>query len=213
MSDNLIIEHILAGPIQTNLFVVGDRETQTGAIVDAGNAADELLEVADDHGLNIEYIWQTHAHVDHVMGLNEVKEQTDADIYLHEEEMPIYEAIPRQGQMFGLNITLPEPPQVDVFVEEGETLQLGNLEAEVFHLPGHSPGSIGFYFADEDVIFSGDVLFEGSIGRTDIPGADPEAIKRSLNRLKKFPDETRVLSGHGGETTIGREKKANPFLR
>lgn len=213
MSDNLIIEHILAGPIQTNLYVVGDPETQTGAIVDAGNAADELLEVAEEHELDIEFIWQTHAHVDHVMGLNEVKEQTDADIYLHEQEMPIYEAIPRQGQMFGLTITLPEPPQVDVFVEEGETLQLGNLEAEVFHLPGHSPGSIGFYFADEDVIFSGDVLFEGSIGRTDIPGADPEAIKRSLNRLKKFPDETRVLSGHGGETTIGREKKANPFLR
>lgn len=213
MSDNLIIEHILAGPIQTNLYVVGDPETQTGAIVDAGNAAEDLLNTADEHELDIEFIWQTHAHVDHVMGLNEVKEQTDADIYLHEEEMPIYEAIPRQGQMFGLNITLPEPPQVDVFVEEGETLQLGNLEAEVFHLPGHSPGSIGFYFADEDVIFSGDVLFEGSIGRTDIPGADPEAIKRSLNRLKKFPDETRVLSGHGGETTIGREKKANPFLR
>lgn len=208
--DGLIIEHVLAGPIQTNIYLVGCAETGQGAVIDGGGAPEELLERAEDRGLTIEKILQTHAHVDHVGGLNALKEATDAPIYLHRDDLEMYRAAPQQGRMFGIAI---DPlPDVDEFLEDGDTVEVGNFEAQVLHLPGHSPGGIGFYFEDQGVVFGGDVLFAGSIGRVDLPGSDRDAMGKSLERLKKLPDDTRVLSGHGPETTIGQEKKRNPFL-
>ena len=209
-ADGLIIEHFLVGPIRTNIYLVGCAETGEGAIVDAGGDTDAVLARAEELGLAIDKILQTHAHVDHVGGLSEMKSRTDAPIYLHRDELELYEAAPQQGRMFGIQIdALPEP---DRFLEEGEEIEVGDHVATVMHLPGHSPGGVGFHFEQEHVIFSGDVLFAGSMGRVDLPGADPEVMEQSLERMKQLPDETRVLSGHGPETTIGDEKKRNPYL-
>ncbi|MFU8802829.1 MAG: MBL fold metallo-hydrolase [Bradymonadaceae bacterium] len=207
----LIIESLVVGPFQTNVYVVGCSTTREAAIIDAGGNASGLLGLAKKHALDIQKILQTHAHIDHVAALAEIKSETRAPIYLHPDEERMYEAAPMQGRMFGFQIS-PLPP-VDIWVEEGETIDIGELRAKVLLLPGHSPGSIAFYFEDQAVIFSGDVLFAGSIGRTDLPGGDVPAIKASLERLKTLPPATRVLSGHGPATTIEQELKFNPFLR
>jgi len=206
----LTVDHLLVGPIQTNIYLVGCSETGSAAIVDAGGDADEVLKRAEDRGLEIDKILQTHAHVDHVGGLNAMKSRTDAPIYLHPDELELYRAAPQQGRMFG--IAIQELPEPDEFLEEGDRVEVGNCTARVLHLPGHSPGGIGFYFEEQSIIFSGDVLFAGSIGRVDLPGADPDAMEDFLARLAELPDETRVVSGHGPETTIGEEKSRNPYL-
>lgn len=206
----LTVDHFLVGPIRTNIYLVGCPETGSGAIIDAGGDTGAVLERAEERGLEIDKILQTHAHVDHVGGLNEMAERTEAPIYLHPDEMELYRAAPQQGQMFG--IAIQELADPDEFLEEGDEVEVGECTARVLHLPGHSPGGIGFYFEDQSIIFSGDVLFAGSIGRVDLPGADPDAMEESLARLAELPDETRVLSGHGPETTIGEEKRRNPYL-
>ena len=209
-AERLTIDHFLVGPIRTNIYLVGDPERGDAAIIDAGGDVGAVLERAEERGLEVDKILQTHAHVDHVGGLSEMKERTEAPIHLHRDELEMYRAAPRQGAMFGIEI---DPlPDVDVYLEEGDVVEVGELEAEVIHLPGHSPGGIAYYFADQGVLFSGDVLFAGSIGRVDLPGADREAMEASLERLKEMPDETRVLSGHGPETTIGDERVRNPYL-
>jgi glyoxylase-like metal-dependent hydrolase (beta-lactamase superfamily II) len=209
--DEIIVESVVAGPFMTNLYVVGCAKTRVGAIIDAGGEPDALLELAARHELDIEKILQTHAHIDHVGGLEAVVEATDAPIYLHPEERELYDAAPQQAVFFGLTID-PLPP-VDAELVEGDVVELGELRAEVAHLPGHSPGSIVFHFAEQQMLFSGDVLFRGSIGRTDLPGCDPQAMQRSLERIAEYPGPTRVLSGHGPATTIERERRSNPFLR
>lgn len=210
-SSGIIIESLTVGPIQTNVYVVGCAKTGQAAIVDAGGNPDGLLGLADEHDLDIGLILQTHAHIDHVAAIPEIKEATGAPIYLHPDDRKLWDNAPRQGQMFGIPVDpLPEP---DEALADGQRLGLGELEAEVMLLPGHSPGSVAFYFAEQSVILSGDVLFAGSIGRVDLPGSDPDAMRASIARIKTLPDDTRVLSGHGPATSIGREKQLNPFLR
>lgn len=210
-SSGIIIDTIVVGPVQTNVYVVGCAKTKKGAIVDAGGDAARLLGLAEEHGLEIESILQTHAHIDHVAAIPEVKRATGAPIYLHPADQPLWEHAPAQGMRFGI-VVEPLPP-AEHELSDGQTVQVGELEAEVLWLPGHSPGSVAFYFAAQDVMLSGDVLFAGSMGRVDLPGSNPDAMRRSLKRLKELPDQVRVLSGHGPETSIGREKKLNPFLR
>lgn len=209
--NGLVVESLVVGPIQTNIYLIGCTSTGKAAVVDGGGDADRLVALAEQHDLEIEAIWQTHAHIDHVAGLNELTDATGAPILLHPDEEELYRAAPRQGQMFGFDIEpLPDP---DGYIEEGERLELGELEAEVLLVPGHSPGHVAFYFADQEIVFSGDLLFQGSIGRIDLPGCDPEAMKASLQRIQELPDDTRVMCGHGPTTTIGREKESNPYLR
>ncbi len=207
----IIIEFLTVGPFQTNVYVVGCPETGEGAIIDAGGDAPGLLKKARDHKLKISKILQTHAHIDHVAALAEIKAETAAPIYIHKKEMQLYEAAPMQAKMYG--IPLKTLPPIDEFIEEQDVISVGNLQARVLLLPGHSPGSVAFYFEAQNVLFSGDVLFASSIGRTDLPGGSVADIKRSLNRLKQLPGNTQVLSGHGPQTTIGRELIANPYLR
>jgi len=209
-TDDLVIDHFLVPPVRTNIYLIGCIETGTGAMIDAGGDTDEVLARADELELEIDKILQTHAHVDHVGGLSAMNAETGAPIHLHEEELEMYRAAPRQGQMFGIQIEpLPDP---DEFLEDGDTVEVGELEAQVWHLPGHSPGGVGYYFEQQGVMFSGDVLFAGSVGRVDLPGSDRDRMNASLERLTDLPDETRILSGHGPETTIGDEKRRNPFL-
>ena len=208
--ESMIVESLTVGPIQTSIFLVGCAETGEAVVVDGGGDTERILQTAEEHDLQIQAIWQTHAHIDHVAGLGSLKARTDAPILLHRDDQELYRAAPQQGQMFGFEVEpLPEP---DRWIEEGDRLQIGELEAEVLLLPGHSPGHVAFYFEEQSIIFSGDVLFRGSIGRVDLPGCDPDAMKASLERMSKLLDETRVMCGHGPNTTIGREKESNPYL-
>ena len=208
--DTLIVDFITAGPFQTNLYVVGCAQTKQGAIVDAGWDAPALLGMVQTHGLELSKVLQTHAHIDHVAALSEVISAHPVPLFLHPDDKPLYDGVVQQGAMFGLPInTL---PQVTDWLEDGQVLELGALEARVILLPGHSPGSVVFYFEQQGVMMSGDVLFQGSIGRTDLPGGSWPAMQASLAKLMTYPDDTVVYCGHGPSTTIGRERRTNPFL-
>lgn len=209
--DNLAIFSRVVGPIQTSIYILGCKRTNEAVIIDGGGDAAELLATIDDQQWDLQAIWQTHAHIDHVAGLNDLRQARDAPILLHSLDQPIYDAAVQQGQMFGFQIE-PLPP-VDQYVEEGQVVNVGELSATVMLLPGHSPGSVAFYFADEGLFFGGDVLFQGSVGRVDLPGSSPQAMRQSLRRVIELPDDTIVLPGHGPKTTIGQEKKSNPFLQ
>jgi glyoxylase-like metal-dependent hydrolase (beta-lactamase superfamily II) len=210
-TSDIIIESLTVGPIQTNVYVVGCQKTGEGVIVDAGGDAQGLLGLADEHNLKIGRILQTHAHIDHVAAIPKVKEATSAPIYLHPDDMMLWQAAPQQGQMFGIAVDALPAPDEELF--DGQTITIGELTLEVMLLPGHSPGSVGFYFADQSVILSGDVLFAGSMGRVDLPGSDRNQMRASLERMSTLPDDTQVFSGHGPSTSIGREKQLNPFFR
>ncbi|MFW5968878.1 MAG: MBL fold metallo-hydrolase [Persicimonas sp.] len=210
-NDDIIIESLTVGPIQTNVYVVGCAATGEGAIIDAGGDPEGLVGLADEHGLAIDKILQTHAHIDHVAAIPQIKEATGAPVYLHPDDLPMWQAAPQQGQMFGIPIDALPAPDEELF--DGQTIDIGQLRAEVMLLPGHSPGGVAFYFADQSAVLSGDVLFAGSIGRVDLPGSDRNQMKASLERISALPDETRVYPGHGPTTSIGREKQHNPFLR
>jgi len=206
----LILDFIPVGPFQMNAYLVGCKETGTGAIIDAGDEADRLLKMAENHGIQIKKILQTHGHVDHVGAIDDVIKKTKAKVYIHRKEMPIYNSAPQHGLMYG--ITGIQVPLPDVFISGGMDVEIGNLKAFIIETPGHTPGGVVYYFKDEGVVFVGDTLFAGSIGRTDLPGGNYETIIRSLQKLVQLPDETVVYSGHGPRTTIGEEKIHNPFL-
>ena len=209
--DELAVFSWVVGPIQTSIYVIGCKQTKQAVIIDAGGDIDDLLQTIDDRGWQLTEVWQTHAHIDHVAGLNELKDARDVPILLHEAEQPVYDAAVQQGLMFGFRI---QPlPSVDKYVEEGQSVNVGQLQATVMLLPGHSPGGVAFYFEKQDLFFGGDVVFKGSVGRVDLPGCDPRAMKQSLQRVKQLPDETIIFPGHGPKTTVGEEKKSNPYLR
>lgn len=206
----MIIEHLVVGPFQTNVYVIGCPTTKKGAIVDAGGHGPGLLGLAKKHDLTLESILQTHAHIDHVGALGHVKEALNVPIHLHTNERELYDHVTQQGMLFGISI---EPlPAVDVWLKEGQIVKVGDLRAQVLLMPGHSPGSVIFYFEEQHIMLSGDVLFYGSIGRTDLPGSNAIHMSTSLKRLKTYPDETIIYSGHGPKTTLGHEKQTNMFL-
>lgn len=209
---DLVVRTAPLGPIATNCYVIGCLQTGQGAIVDCCAEPDRIARmIAHEAPLTITHLLQTHAHIDHVSALAELRRRTQAPIVLHRDELPVYDSVPLQSKMFFGVPAAPLPPP-DRFVAEGERIQVGSLEAEVFLTPGHTPGSVCYYFRAQGVMFSGDVLFAGSIGRTDLPGGDMRAMRASLARLERFSPETVVLSGHGPVTTIGEERAHNPFL-
>lgn len=211
LQGSLILDHLTVGPFQTNVYVVGCAHTSKGAIIDAGGNAAGLLALAQKHGLTLEKILQTHAHIDHVAALPELRQRgLEVPIWLHPDDAMLYDNAPQQGMMFGFPVD-PLPPYEHA-LKDGDLIEIGELRAEVIHLPGHSPGSVAFYFREQDTMVSGDVLFYGSMGRVDLPGASPDAMRRSLQRLKGYPDATRIYSGHGPDTSLGHEKLTNPFL-
>lgn len=199
------------GPLQTNCFVLGCPDTMKAAIFDCGGNASGMVKLATDEGYEVETIYLTHAHIDHVAGLTDLRELVDAPIYLHRADEMLYDQAQMQGRMFGFQVG--QLPDVDHWVAEGDEISVGSLTAKVFFLPGHSPGSVAYYFEELETVFSGDVLFAGSIGRIDLPGSSPDDMRASIARVKEeWPDDTRVLCGHGPETTVGMEKKRNPFF-
>jgi hydroxyacylglutathione hydrolase len=197
------------GQFAENCYLVIDESSRECAIVDPGEEAGLIAHKLAAATVRPVAIWITHAHVDHVMGVPHFKRETGVPIYLHPADRELYDHAVQQGLAFGIRVDAPPPPDRE-FVA-GDTVRVGDLAFSVRQAPGHSPGSV--CLVGEGVVFTGDVLFAGSIGRTDLPGGDSETLIRSIEReLLTLPDSTIVYSGHGPETTIGRERLGNPFL-
>jgi hydroxyacylglutathione hydrolase len=206
------IESLVVGPFQSNCHVVACTETHDAVIFDAGDDALRILALVKAMGVNVKAVVNTHAHLDHVAGLPGVINALGVPVFMHRDESAMYEAVGQQALMFGLH-----PPRVvpiHRWLAEGDVINVGNLRGEVMVMPGHSPGHVIVVFKDETPprAIVGDVLFQGSIGRTDLPGGDHHVMMKTLERFLPMADETIVYSGHGPETTIGEEKKWNPFL-
>jgi glyoxylase-like metal-dependent hydrolase (beta-lactamase superfamily II) len=217
----MIIETRAVPPFLKNGFVVGCEETREAVVIDPGDEVDDLLRAVERNQLKPRAILLTHAHLDHVTGVAAAKRVLDVPVWLHRDDNFLYEGVVQQGRMFGFEVE-PQPP-VDHFYAEDQKIAMGQYEIAVHHTPGHCPGGVCLAVngnprtkgpTDLRTLFVGDTLFAGSIGRTDLPGGDLDTLLRSIRQvLFAFPDETPVYSGHGEVTTIGREKRTNPFLR
>jgi len=197
------------GQFAENCYLLADRLTRQAIMVDPGEEPRLFLAELDTRAWSLQAIWLTHAHVDHIMGVRAVKEATGVPVLLHPADRALYDALPRQGEWMGLVLDPPPPP--DGELHDGQILRLGAHEFTVRHTPGHSPGSVSFI--GSNFVFGGDVLFNGSIGRTDLPGGDLPRLMHSLQSVfLALPDSVIVYSGHGPETTIGVERMTNPFL-
>jgi hydroxyacylglutathione hydrolase len=209
----LIHEILPVGMLQCNCHIVGDPITHDAIVIDPGDEIERILEVIARHKLKVRAILNTHAHIDHVGGLKKLRDVTGAPVLMHESDLALYNSLEKQARW----IRLPMPPltEVDDFLREGGSVKWGNYELRVIHTPGHSEGSVCLYLPRETgLLFAGDTLFAGSIGRTDLWGGSPEEILRSLQtKLLVLPDETIVFPGHGPATTIGAERESNPFLQ
>lgn len=209
----MIVHCFAGGPFQENGYLVVSPETGTAAAVDPGGGTGAMLNHVRAQGLSLAAIVLTHAHLDHVDGIPAVRAfAPGVPIHLHAADRPLYDAAPQQAAMFGL--TAPDLPPPDVDLVPGTTLALApDLRLEVRFAPGHAPGHVILLSPDAGLALVGDVVFQGSIGRTDLPGGDFQTLMRSIrDEVLTLSDETRLLSGHGPETTVGRERRSNPFL-
>ena len=215
LHNSLHIESFVVGPMPNNLYLLRDDRTRQMVVVDPSVQSDDAINRVLDlqrEGYTLSAIWNTHGHFDHIYDNARWKSQFESPLLMHEDDEWLIERLPDTAVMMA---GLPEPKIAipDSWLQDGQTLQVGDFSCEVLLLPGHSPGSVAFWFASEKVCLSGDVLFKGSVGRTDFPGCDAAALRFSLARLCALPDDTRILPGHGGETTIAHEKSTNPFCR
>ena len=205
-----IFLHREVGPLQCNCYVVGDPASRKAVLIDPGGDADVLIEDLAAARVEIVAIVATHAHFDHIVAAERVREATGAPFHLHDGDRPLLDWFQESGRLF-LGVDLGAPPEVDVSPDEGDVLRAGDVELQVLHTPGHSPGSISLVAGD--AVFSGDTLFAGSIGRSDLPGGDGRALLNAIEeKLLVLGDDVKVYPGHGPPTTIEREKAYNPFL-
>jgi glyoxylase-like metal-dependent hydrolase (beta-lactamase superfamily II) len=207
----LVVRSAVVGPFAMNAWLAACSETGEALLVDPGAEIPRVLALCDPGGFRVGRIFLTHGHVDHLAGAAEARAATGAPVTIHREDLPWLEALPRQAAMFGMGAGV--PPEIAALHQHGERLRLGRLEAEVLHTPGHSAGSCCLWFAAEGVLFTGDTLFAGSVGRTDLPGGDFEALARSIKeRLLPLGDAVVFHPGHGPDGTLGEERRSNPFV-
>lgn len=209
--ENVILQSLELGPFVENCYVIGDEKSREAAVIDPGDEPDTILLTLGKESLTAKIILLTHAHLDHVGGLKALKESTRADVMMHKADAFLLKTAPMQALAFGVRPFL--SPSPDRFIAEGDTLRVGSLRLEVIHTPGHTPGGVCYCLREEKKVFVGDTLFAGSVGRTDLPGGDYEALVRSIReKLLPLGDDVEVLCGHGPPTTIGQERRCNPFL-
>jgi glyoxylase-like metal-dependent hydrolase (beta-lactamase superfamily II) len=207
----MILETFPVGPLQCNCTLLGDEQTAEAIVIDPGDEVDRIHRRLTELGLKLKQILVTHAHIDHVGGALKLKQLTGAPILLNENDLPLLEMMESQAGWLG--IATPETAPPDDNLADGLIVGLPGYPAQVLHTPGHSQGSVCLHFAPLKLLIAGDTLFAGSVGRTDLPGGNPQQIIHSIeSRLLRLPDETKVLPGHGPATTIGAERRSNPWL-
>jgi hydroxyacylglutathione hydrolase len=206
----MILEMLTVGPFQENCYIIGDKGV--GALIDPGDEAARIALAVERTNLEISSIIVTHAHIDHVGAVAALVDEYSCPVLMHADAEPMLKQLPTQAMMMGLKFG--KVPKVDRHVEDEEVLEVGDLRLRSLYSPGHAPGHLAFYVEDESLVFSGDALFAGSVGRVDLPGGSMEVLIRSIEeRLLTLPDETRVYPGHGPQTTISNERTSNPFLQ
>jgi hydroxyacylglutathione hydrolase len=218
----MIIEEITVTAFQQHTRVIGCEQTKQAICIDPGDDSETIADAIDKHGFTLQAIVVTHAHLDHIGGVTALKKlKPEAAIMMHQADEFIYQALPEQAAWIGIprsqwasfGFDFAAPPPVDQYLEDGQIYQVGELEFQVIHCPGHTPGHVVLFAPQERKVFVGDVLFAGSVGRTDLPGGSSEQLLDSIkNRLLPLGDDVEVYSGHGPVTTIGKERKTNPFL-
>jgi hydroxyacylglutathione hydrolase len=212
MGSDPILETFTVGPLQCNCTLLGDREAGEAIVIDPGDDVARIHRRLTELGLKLKQILITHAHIDHVGGALKLKKLTGAPILLNENDLPLLKMMEMQAGWIG--VPTPETAPPDASLEDGLHVGLDRYPAEVLHTPGHTQGSVCLHFVPLRMVIAGDTLFAGSIGRTDLPGGNGRQIIDSIEtRLLALPDETKVLPGHGPATTIGQERRSNPFLR
>jgi glyoxylase-like metal-dependent hydrolase (beta-lactamase superfamily II) len=206
----VLIKQLPVGPIQTNCYIAACEETKEGVVIDPGDEAERILAEIKKDGLAIKYILNTHAHFDHILANTALMQATGAPLAIHPLDIPLLRA---GGGAKSFGLTVPPAPEPDIELAEGDTISFGTHTFQVLFTPGHTLGHVSFYEANVGVVFDGDVLFAGGIGRADLPGGDYETLMNSINeKLMVLPDETTICSGHGPVTTIGQERATNPWL-
>lgn len=211
----MLLETRDAPPFYKNGYVLACEQTRQGVIIDPGDEVDHLLHVVESRSLQVGNILLTHAHIDHIAGAGRAKAVCGAPIWLHRDDLPLYDAAPQQAAFFGLDVQA--PPPVDCFYDTSQPIAFGTYEVRVLHTPGHTPGGVCLLVGPSGQpgkkVFAGDTLFAGSIGRTDLPGGNHDTLIGSIRGvLFKLPDDVEVYSGHGPKTMIGQERRTNPFL-
>ena len=209
-SSKLQVEPLIVGPLMSNCYIVWDKKVKQGAIIDPGDDADNILKVVKELGVEIKYILATHGHFDHVGGVASLRQNLNAEFLAHEKDFFFIEDGKNAANRW--NVDIEQPPKPDRFIEDGEKIKVGGFELEVLHTPGHSPGGISFL--NDRMVFCGDTLFQGNIGRTDFRQGSFEELANSIKtKLYTLPDDTICYTGHGPVTTIGDEKRFNAFVR
>ena len=208
----MIHEVLPVGILGCNCSVLGDEVSREAIVIDPGDDVSEIIKILNRNQLTAKMIIITHAHIDHIGGAEKLRASTGAPVYMHEADKMLSDQLALQAAWLGMET--PKDPGIDTPAHEGDIIRVGAIEAHILHTPGHTPGSISIYLPLESKLIAGDTLFEGSIGRTDLPGGDTAQIGRSIKtKLYTLPEDTIVFPGHGGNTTIGKEKKHNPFVR
>jgi hydroxyacylglutathione hydrolase len=208
----MIHEILPVGMLQCNCSIFGDEQSREAIVIDPGDNIDDILAILRKHSLIVKAIVITHAHIDHIGGAAKLKAATGAPVHMHQNDQELYDRLDVQAGWLGM--ATPEHTEIDTAAREGDTLTLGPAEFHVLHTPGHTQGSISLWIPAENKLIAGDTLFRDSIGRTDLPGGDSRQILKSIHgKLMTLPADAIVIPGHGGNTTIGREKERNPFLQ
>jgi glyoxylase-like metal-dependent hydrolase (beta-lactamase superfamily II) len=202
------IDPLVVGLLQSNCYVISDEKSHDAIVVDPGDDPEKIMGIIAAKKLKVRFIVCTHAHFDHLGGVSVLKGATGAKIVLHKDDLEIYRNAEKLAASWGFEIT--QPPEPDMFVKEGDELSFGGLEFKVLSVPGHSPGGICLY--GNGILVTGDTVFAGSVGRTDLYGGNMEDLKRSFGRIMSLPPATRILPGHGPLSTVGEEKNMNFFI-